>query len=340
MLKKIAFCLFGVAALLCLASCTSKPIKITYTNPLWDGYLADPHMFKYDGVYYAIGTNEGSNGEQFPILKSTDFVNWQLVRYAMHKKDTPDLNLYWAPEIAEKDGKFYLYYAGNMKMRVAVSDAPDGPYKDAGVELFPELDFSIDGHPYTDPVSGKRYLFYAKDFFDQRPGTALAVVELGDDMMSVKGESHTVIRAFADWQIYERNRDHLGKIWPAWHTIEGASLVYRDGKYYCFYSGGNWQTAGYGVGCAVSDTITGPYSDPWSAEKACSLKSVEGKIIGPGHNSTILGPDGETVFMVYHSWNEERTKRQICMDPIEWTENGPICVDPSRGKKTIQLPLK
>ena len=316
-----------------------KEIQIKYTNPVWDGYLADPHVIKTNDTYYAYGTGTTSDGKHFPVLKSIDFVNWEFVGGAMESLKQPALKDYWAPEVAERDGKYYLYYAGDMKQRVAVSDSPVGPFKDTGKLLFPDLEFSIDGHPFKDPVSGKWYFFFAKDYFDKRPGTALAVVELSDDMVSVKGEAHTVIRAFADWQIYQKNRHWYNKDWPAWHTVEGPTVVYKDGKYYCFYSGGNWQTSGYGVGCGVSDSITGPYIDSWSIDKASVLCSNQGGLIGPGHNSIIIGPDDQTHFIVYHSWNKERTARQMCLDPIIWTDNGPKAYKPSRGQKSILLPL-
>ena len=317
----------------------SQPRTLSYTNPVWEGYLADPQVLFSNGWYYAYGTGQTEDGCHFSILKSKDFTDWQFVGGALKPLTDPALELYWAPEVAERDGKFYLYYAGDMKMRVAVSDSPEGPFKDTGVLLFPELEFSIDGHPYKDPVSGQWYLFFARDFFDQRPGTALSVVQLGDDMVSTYGPMHTVMRAFSDWQIYERNRTLYDKLWPAWHTVEGPFLIYRDGTYYCFYSGGNWTTPGYGVGCGVSDTITGPYHDFWSKEKASVLSTIKDKLIGPGHNSVILGPDNETWFIVYHSWNPQRTRRQMCIDPIVWTENGPKCYQPSRGTKTVTIPL-
>ncbi len=317
----------------------TKPISLSYTNPVWDGYLADPHVINTGGFYYAYGTGEAKDGKQFPILKSKDFQTWEYVGGAIEKLTSPALKDYWAPEVAECNGKFYLYYAGDMKQRVAISDSPQGPFKDTGKLLFPDLEFSIDGHPFKDPVSGKWFLFFAKDFFDQRPGTALAVVELADDMVSVKGPVHTVIRAFSDWQIYQRNRHWYNKDWPAWHTIEGPAVIYKDGKYYCFYSGGNWQTPGYGVGCGISDSITGPYLDNWSKTGASVLSSGSGDLIGPGHNSVILAPDRQTYFIVYHSWNKQRSARQICIDPIEWTEQGPKAYKPSRGKKNITIPL-
>lgn len=311
---------------------------LEYTNPLWDGYLADPYAFRVGDTYYAVGTGEAPDGRQFPILKSENLTDWEFVAGALEKME--GIEEYWAPEIAEKDGKFYLYWAGNRKMRVAVADKPTGPFKDSGKLMFPDLEFSIDGHAFHDPKSKDWWFFFAKDFFDQRPGTALAAVKLADDMMTPEGKQHTVLRAFADWQIYERDRDLYDRKWPAWHTVEGPAVIVRDGTYHMFYSGGNWQTPGYGVGCAVSETITGPYVDKQSKERAAVIHTIPGKLIGPGHNSVVLGPDGETWFNIYHSWNADRSKRQMCMDPLVWTEDGPVTHEPSRGKKKVTLPLK
>ena len=330
-----AVCLFAG----CRTADSGLSVELTYTNPVWDGYLADPQVLVHDGQYYAYGTGKAPDGRQFPVLHSTDFVNWTNLGGALEPSAGPAFKDYWAPEVIEHKGMFYLYYAGDCRMRVAVSDRPEGPFRDTGNLLFPDEPFSIDGHPFFDPVSQRWYLFFAKDFFDQRVGTALAVVKLAEDMVSTEGPVTTVLRAFADWQIYERNRTLYDRHWAAWHTVEGAFVVYKDGRYYCFYSGGNWQTPGYGVGCAVADHVEGPYVDPWSKDKASVLSTIPHQLIGPGHNSVVLGPDEQTYFIVYHSWNARRTARQMCIDPLVWTDNGPKAFNPSRGQKTIEIPL-
>ena len=319
---------------------TAQRITLEYTNPVWHGNLADPQVLKTGGEYYAYGTGSAHKGWQFPVLHSKDFANWKFVGHALDTVVKPRMRDYWAPEVVEKDGKFYLYYAGNHKMRVAVADHPAGPFKDAGKILFPREPFSIDGHPYRDSKSGKWYLFFAKDFLDGRVGTALAVAELSDDMTSTVGPVKTVLRAVGDWQIYKRNRSMYGKVFDKWHTVEAPFVVCRDGHYTCFYSGGNWRTPGYGVGFAVADKITGPYRDQANLEGATVLKSIPGRLIAPGHNSVVLGPDDRTEFIVYHSWNAKRTKRQMCLDPIEWTPQGPRAHKPSRGLKRVVLPFQ
>lgn len=312
-------------------------LTLQYENPVWDGYLADPQVIKTRGGYYAYGTGAEHGGRQFPVLHSQDFAHWTFVGNALETIADPNIKAYWAPEVAEKDGRFYLYYAGEYKLRVSVADHPAGPFKDTGKLLFPDEPFSIDGHPYQDPRTGKWYLFFAKDFLDQRVGTALAVAPLADDMTSITGPVRTVLRAVADWQIYERHRTMYGQVFDAWHTVEGPSVVFHDNRYYCFYSGGNWQTPGYGVGFAVADDVMGPYVDAANLGGATVLKSIPGKLIGPGHNSVILGPDEQTHFIVYHSWNAARSKRQMCLDPIDWTPEGPRALNPSRGAKSVSL---
>ncbi|HEV2125086.1 MAG TPA: family 43 glycosylhydrolase, partial [Chloroflexota bacterium] len=52
------------------------------------------------------------------------------------------------------------------------------------------------------------------------------------------------------------------------------------------------------------------------------LHSIPGKVIGPGHNSVVRGPNGEDYF-VYHAWDPEKTGRRMCIDRLEWTPEGP-----------------
>jgi hypothetical protein len=54
-------------------------MSLTYQNPVWPGYLADPFVLKTGGEYYAYGTGSSigddlSNGRMFPVLHSKDHV--------------------------------------------------------------------------------------------------------------------------------------------------------------------------------------------------------------------------------------------------------------------------
>ncbi len=304
----------------------------SYTNPVYADYFADPFVLLHEGRYYAYGTGDAVGGRVFPMLGSPDLVHWEALGGALVPPGAGAA--FWAPEVAARDGRFYLYYSMASRegdethlLRVAVADAPAGPFIDSGKLLLPNEGFTIDAHPFCDPRDGRWYLFFAKDFFDDRSGTALAVVPLNNDMISVAGPVTTVLRASGDWQIYERDRALYGQKFVAWHTLEGPFVRFHDGRYYCFYSGGAWTGPGYGVGVAVADSVLGPYDEPVSGP--CVLRGVSDHIIGPGHNSVVRGPDGETDFVVYHAWDAAHTARRLCIDPLRWTPDGPRCAGPT-----------
>lgn len=321
------------------AGCDSPSLMnaqpLTYQNPIWQGYLADPFILQVGPDYYAYGTGSDiGNGRQpdgrvFPVLHSRDLVNWTHLGGALVPLDRFPNAPYWAPEVAAREGKYYLYYAVDMRLRVAIATHPAGPFEDSGRDLFPDEPFSIDASPFCDPRDGKWYLYFAKDFFDERVGTGTAVVPLADDMMTPLASPRVVVRATTDWQIFQRDRQWLGRTWDAWHTVEGPFVMERGGLYYCLYSGGCWETADYGVSYAVADNPLGPWRDEWSQAGPVVLKGIENKVLGPGHNSVIRGPDGETLFIVYHAWDPQRTARRMCIDPLVFTPEGPRCDGPT-----------
>ena len=310
----------------------------SHANPVYAGYFADPFVWKFEDQYYAIGTGEleatgKSVGKVFSILRSTDLFHWQFASNALIQPDAKFGTHFWAPEVAYSDGKFYLYYSIGFddrehQVRVATADAPIGPYRDTGISLIDPKNcpFAIDPHPFRDD-DGQWYLFYARDFLDsdaeRRAGTALVVARM-KTMTELGGNERVVLRARRDWQRFESNRLMYGQRWD-WHTLEGPCIRKHDGKYYCFYSGGRWETENYGVDHAISDNVLGPYSDDDNDAGPRVLKTIPGELIGPGHNSIVLGPDGETEYIIYHAWDKEMTARQMCVDELIWTPEGPRC---------------
>ncbi|HEX2864173.1 MAG TPA: glycoside hydrolase family 43 protein [Deinococcales bacterium] len=310
---------------------------LTYTNPVYPHPFADPFVLRVGGDYYAFGT--GGNltpGFGFDVLHSTDLVNWEKLGGALPRLPGADFVDYWAPEVAEHEGRFFMYYSAGRgdkghQLRVAVAEHPAGPYEDAGVVLTPDDPFTIDAHPFHD-VDGRWYLYYARDFLDgDRPGTALVVDRL-ETMTRLAGERRTVLRASADWQIFRHNRQMYGQVFE-WHTLEGPFVRRHDGRYYCFYSGGAWEHDNYGVAYGVADHPMGPFVEP-GAGGATVLKTVPGRIIGPGHNSVVTGPDGQD-YIVYHAWDLEQTGRRMCIDRLVWTPGGPRCDGPTDTPQPI-----
>ncbi len=146
------------------------------------------------------------------------------------------------------------------------------------------------------------------------------------DMVTLEGHWRTVLRASADWQIFMANRSIYDSVYD-WYAVEGPCVRKRDGKYYCFYSGGAWEQPNYGVSYAVADSPLGPYVEPKS-EGPSVLKSVPDKVVGPGHNSIVEGPDGHD-YIVYHAWDPGKSARSMCIDRLRWGPEGPLVSGPS-----------
>ncbi len=319
--------------------------KQVHTNPVYSNYFADPFVWKVGEVYYAIGTGEPEAegrtiGKIFPVLQSSDFYTWQPASSALERPD-PELGAnFWAPEVAAAEDKFYLYYSvghGDKyhQLRVGVSDNAPGPFRDTGKSLLsPEsCAFAIDPHPFRDD-DGKWYLFYARDFLDtqggNRAGTGLMVAPLRA-MTELESEGQMILRPRHDWQRFQSNRPKHGGIWD-WHTVEGPFVTKHDGRYYCFFSAGRWENDTYGVDYAVADEPTGPYSHAAGENGPRVLRTVPGHVLGPGHNSIITGPDGETDYIIYHAWDKDMKVRRMFIDKLSWTADGPRCDGPTWGR--------
>ncbi len=338
---------FGAAAdpsgALITSAASVGATRRTYMNPVYHGSMPDPFVLEHKSVYYAFGTTGSArkpDGRCFTVLASTDLVEWRELGGALTPPSGFERGDYWAPEVAHHDGTFFMYYSvggtatgasEGHQLRVATSREPQGPYRDAGVHLRdPASVFTIDPHPFRD-VDGTWYLFYARDFLDSDqgfyPGTALVVDRLVS-MTRLAGEPRVVLRARHPWTLFEANRRmsiYNDRVFPQWHTIEGAFVRRHRGKYYLFYSGSNFMTANYGVDYAVADKVSGAYSDRGAESGARVLRSVPNAVRGPGHHSIVTAPDGKSEYVVYHVWDQAMRVRQMCIDKLVWTKRGPRC---------------
>ncbi len=302
----------------------------TYTNPVYDGYFADPFVLRVGDRYVAYGTGSAVDGRFFEVLVSDDLATWRRVGGALQPVADELGTDYWAPEVVVDQGRYWMYYSVGFgdqghHLRVAVADEPEGPFTDQGVNLTPHERFAIDPHPFRDPQTGQWYLYYARDVLDAaRVGTHLAVDEMAT-MSSLRAEPHVVVAPSADWQIYQRDRPMYGAVYD-WHTIEGPAVVFRQGRYYCLYSAGSWLNESYAVGWAVATSPLGPWTEP-TGDRGRLLTTVPGRVRGPGHNSIVTTPGG-TDMVVYHAWDAAGERRQMWIDPLAWDADGPTTSGP------------
>jgi beta-xylosidase len=334
---------------------SSSSALATYTNPVHGAYFADPFVWRCGADCFAIGTgaaeasgNATAHTKVFPLLRSRNLVDWQPAGHALQRPDPAFGNSFWAPEVAESNGRWYLYYSvghddRHHQLRVAISREPLGPYVDSGaLTSLVDSPFAIDPHPFRD-CDGRWYLFHARDFLTTdgadrravRVGTGLVVAAL-IDMTSLAPEVRIVARARHDWQRFARDRIMYGGVYD-WHTLEGPCVVRCDDRYYCLYSGGCWQTDSYGVDYVVADSIFGPWSDDGAEFGPRVLRSEPQSMLGPGHCSVVDCAESGRRYLAYHAWDPRMTARRLCIDDLFITPDGPRSPGPSSAPRPLPL---
>ena len=116
-MKKILACALAAFALL---SCGKQEKRVTYSNPL-DVAYGDPFVLHAsDGRFYMYGT---SGDQGFKAYSSDDLVHWT-DEGLVYQGATPEswtLDCFWAPEVYERDGKYYLFFSANWKAAIPSS---------------------------------------------------------------------------------------------------------------------------------------------------------------------------------------------------------------------------
>ena len=133
----------------------------------------------------------------------------------------------WAPQAAERNGKFYLYCpvhktGGGMAIAVGVSDSPTGPFTDLGKPLVDEGDWNdIDPTVFIDD-DGQAYLYFGNP--------ELRYVLLNEDMVSYNKETG-VVKVPMTVESFGPGSHDTGTSYG-----EGPWFYKRSGLYYMVYA--------------------------------------------------------------------------------------------------------
>ncbi len=277
-------------------------LTTSYTNPVQAG-CADPAILKHDGQYFAYCTYSPDHPNMpkgIRLYVSSDLVHWKDHGYVLKREDSWGESRFWAPDIAEKDGTFYLYYAADTRICVATARTPLGPFRQAKQEPMLPESIRIDAHVFKDD-DGQYYFYYVS--FNR--GNEIWGGRLNADMRTVD-ESSLRLMVKPD-QPWER---HMGRV------TEGAVVVKHKGTYYLTYSGSHFQSPEYAVGYATSSNPLGP----WKKYEFNPIMKSTAYAHGTAHHCLTTSPDDSEMFIVYHRHNTltETEPRQMAIDRIQF----------------------
>ncbi len=247
-------------------------------------YAADPSAHVFNGKLYIYpshdvesGIPENDNGDHFDMrdyhVFSMDDIDGEVTDHgvALDVKDVPwSGRQMWAPDAAEKDGKYYFYFPLKDKndifrIGVAVAYTPTGPF-------LPEV-HPIDGSYSIDPAvfqdEDNCYYMYFGGLWggqlqryrnnkaiecgvepdDNQAALCPKVVKMSNSMLDFEEEPQDLV-ILDEEGIPLRAGDHDRRF------FEAAWMHKYNGKYYFSYSTGNTHLLCYAIG----DSPYGPFT--------------------------------------------------------------------------------
>lgn len=250
-------------------------------------YLADPTIFVDKGKYYLYGTGDPDG---YKVYVSDYLKTWKLSDknegFALKKNEAFGSRGFWAPQVFQHGGKYYMAYTANENIAIAQGDSPTGPFTQKELLPLQAPVKQIDPFVFIDD-DGKKYLYHVR----LENGNRIFVAEMENDFSAIKPETlKECISADQPWE----------NTTGAWPVTEGPSIIKQNGIYYLFYSANDFRNPDYAVGYATSSHPTGPW------KKYAGNPILHKKLIGQngtGHGD-FFSMDKQ-LYYVFHTHNSD-----------------------------------
>lgn len=326
-----------------------------------DVKLGDPYvLLASDGKYYMYGTDETGKIDGFEVYSSDNLVDWKSegLVYKGKTQQSWTLKNFWAPEVYEQNGKFYMFFSAdwkhnptneeeNFRIGVAVSGKPTGPFVDMSDQ--PLFD---PGYPVIDAnilqFNGKSYLYFSRccyknpvesevadwarkvNLFKDIEESWVYGVEISNDFTHTIGEPVLLLqppKSMSDKQAaWESRSVTSGEVNRRW--TEGSYAFVHDNRIYMMYSANFFGGANYAVGYATSDHPLGPFRKADNNPVLQKNTDSGGIVSGTGHNSVVWSKDKKQMYCVYHGRTTETGNRRVVfIDKMKINKKGILVVE-------------
>ena len=328
-----------------------------HQNPL-PVALGDPFILRAsDGKFYLYGTTDGING--FKVYSSSDLIRWK-DRGQVFEGATPgawSVDCFWAPEVYERGGKYYLWYSANWKYNpnnelenfrigVAVADHPAGPFRDLlHRPVFDPGYPIIDANILFDDASGRVFLYYSrccykhsvqseiagwakeKGWYDEIEESWIYGVELKPNFSGIIGKPQLLLSPpekmndpQSEWESRSVTSREVNRRWT-----EGSYILKNEDTYYILYSANFFGGKNYAVGYATAKDPLGPFEKADNNPVLQKNTETGGNVTGTGHCMVL--DINENRYCVYHGRTHQTgDKRVVFIDPVEILPDGRLIV--------------
>ncbi len=318
--------------------------------------IADPDVIYIEegeeaGWFYAYGTSDLVGCFGIQCWRSKDLTNWEYksVAYQPDFGSNWDTWNHWAPEIIydKEFGGYLLFYnadyknTGSKYIDIAYAAQPYGPFEPLFGGEEPAYNFSssnpkmdkdlarsntIDVHPYIDPVSGDKYLYYSGYGYDGN-GTSHGQTIFGVKLNNWLDPDYSTVKQLTklfNTTVDRSDNDIDEGQGHAW-VNEAAYMYYHEGTYYLTFSVYAYDQAMYQVRQAISDSPLGDFTkiQPEDGGQIIATDNAwSGTIISAGHHCFI--ECGDQLMIAYHTFlnrTDIGNGRALAVDTISFVEN-------------------
>lgn len=307
-------------------------------------YVPDGEPYVFGDRLYVYGSHDMANCATFCAgdyvvwsVPLEDLSDWKCEGVSFRRTDDPHNreNKYslFAPDVVKgKDGKYYLYYCLSFleEFGVARSDKPEGPFqfyghvKKADGTIFKE-DFPYDPSVLLDD-DGRVYLYYgfsahfeSPSFKNIIPSPGCMVVELSDDMLTIKGRPRMCIPS---------NNCCKGTTFVPKHAYFEAPSIRKIGKtYYLVYSSQSQHELCYATSKSPIEGFVYGGVIISNGDIGCQGNKKAVNYTGTNHGGMVK--IGKEWYIFYHRNSHGLVCcRQGCAEKIEIAEDGSIAQVP------------
>lgn len=292
-----------------------------------DIHIRDPFVFVHakERKYYLFGTTFangcGDKDPIFEVYESDDLEYWIGPYVAFQPlKDFWGVRHYWAPEVFEIDGKFYMFASfkggigGNRGTGILVAEHPAGPYRvhsDGAVTL--KGHECLDGTFYEDD-EGQRWIVFCHEWTELYDGKIKAL-RLTPDLKSSYGDPVTIlnaaempwIRLFGDRRIEKTG--YLTDA-PFMYKAKSGELL----MLWSSYSIPNYSKSGVGgYTVAIARSVSGCVEGPWTHDAELFMDQ------NAGHSSLFRDLQGRLMISTHYPDTPHGQERPLFLT-VEETE--------------------
>lgn len=175
---------------------------------------------------------------------------------------------------------------------------------------------AIDFHPFVDPVTNKKYLYFTNNKDNNATFTMACEMKDWDEPI------YETMAVLTQNKYYEVGGTEVAVYEKMSGINEGPCVVYHNGKYYLSISINGYRDKSYSVIQAVSDSPLGPFRKLRDSEGGLLLSTdamTMDNVSGPGHHG-LIEIEGQ-LYIIYHKHNDPNeggTARHVAVDRVNW----------------------